>query len=122
MSGFDPKRTLAGPKSRSAAIIRYRMPKQDSEQFRFVPRTLWLDSETLLLRPSRVITFEPMGEKHGSSPGLFYFAAAVPMVGFMHGAADLNPVDEAAPDGNVEITDRRRGIPFLHRPTFWLAA
>jgi len=53
---------------------------------------------------------------------LFYFAAAVPMVGFMHGAADLNPVDEAAPDGNVEITDRRRGIPFLHRRVFWLAA
>jgi hypothetical protein len=40
---------------------------------------------------------------------LFYFAAAVPMVGFMHGAADLNPIDGAAPDGNVEITDRRRG-------------
>src|SRR5262245_13518585 len=47
------------------------IPKQDSEQFRFVPRTLRPHSETLLLRPSRVITFEPMGEKHGSSPGLF---------------------------------------------------
>jgi len=36
--------------------------------------------------------------------------------------ADVNPVDEAAPDGNVEITDRRRDIPFLHRHAFWLAA
>ena len=43
-----------------------------------------------------------------SDARLFFFAAAVPMVGFVHGAADLNPVDEAAPDGNVEITDRRR--------------
>jgi hypothetical protein len=53
---------------------------------------------------------------------LFYFAAALPTVGFMHGAADLNPLDEAAPDGNIEITERRRGIPFLHRHAFWLAA
>jgi hypothetical protein len=27
---------------------------------------------------------------------LFYFAATLPTVGFMHGAADLNPLDEAA--------------------------
>jgi putative tryptophan/tyrosine transport system substrate-binding protein len=30
--------------------LHHRMPKQDSEQFRFVPRTLRPDSETLLLR------------------------------------------------------------------------
>jgi hypothetical protein len=53
---------------------------------------------------------------------LFYFAAALPTVGFMHGAADLNPLDEVAPDGNVEIIERRRGIPFLQRHAFWLAA
>jgi hypothetical protein len=53
---------------------------------------------------------------------LFYFAAALPAVGFVHGAADLNPLDEAAPESNVEITERRRGIPFLHRHAFWLAA
>ncbi len=53
---------------------------------------------------------------------LFYFAAAVPTVGFVHGAADLNPFDEAAPESNVEMTERRRGIPFLHRHAFWLAA
>jgi hypothetical protein len=52
---------------------------------------------------------------------LFYFAAALPTVG-VHGAADLNPLDEAAPESNVEITERRRGIPFLHRHAFWLAA
>jgi hypothetical protein len=53
---------------------------------------------------------------------LFYFAAALPTIGFVHGAADLNPLDEAAPESNVEITERRRGIPFLHRHAFWLAA
>jgi hypothetical protein len=53
---------------------------------------------------------------------LFYFAAALPTVGFVHGAADLNPLDEAAPESNVEIIERRRGIPFLHRHAFWLAA
>ena len=52
---------------------------------------------------------------------LFYFAAALPTVGFVHGAADLNPFNEAAPESNVEITERRRGIPFLHRHAFWLA-
>jgi hypothetical protein len=53
---------------------------------------------------------------------LFYFAAALPMVGFVHGTADLNPLNEAAPESNVEITERRRGNPFLHRHAFWLAA
>ena len=46
---------------------------------------------------------------------LFYFAAALPTVGFVHGAADLNPLDEAAPESNVEIIEHRHGIPFLHR-------
>ena len=51
---------------------------------------------------------------------LFYFAAALPTVGFVHGPVDLNPL-EAAPESNVEITERR-GIPSLHRHAFWLAA
>jgi hypothetical protein len=29
---------------------------------------------------------------------LFYFAAAVPAVGFVHGPADVNPLDEAMLD------------------------
>jgi hypothetical protein len=45
---------------------------------------------------------------------LFYFAAALPTIGFVHGAADT--------ESNVEITERRRGIPFLQRHAFWLAA
>jgi hypothetical protein len=53
---------------------------------------------------------------------LFYFVAALPMVGFLHGAADLNPLDEAAPESNVEVTERRRGIPFLRRHAFWVPA
>jgi hypothetical protein len=51
---------------------------------------------------------------------LFYFAATVPTV--VHGAADLNPVDEAALENDVDrAIERRRGIPFLHRHAFWLA-
>ena len=54
---------------------------------------------------------------------LFYFAAALPMVGFVHGAADLNPLDEAALESDADrAIERRRGIPFLHRHAFWLAA
>jgi hypothetical protein len=45
----DPKRTLEGPKSRSAAIIS--VARQESEQFRFVPRTLPPDRQTLPARP-----------------------------------------------------------------------
>jgi hypothetical protein len=63
---------------------------------------------------------------------LFYFAAALPTVGFVHGAADLNPLDQAALESATEVTERcleptgsllrrRRGIPFLHRHAFWLA-
>jgi hypothetical protein len=33
---------------------------------------------------------------------LLYFAAAVPMVGFVHGTADLNPLDAAAAEGYAE--------------------
>jgi putative ABC transport system substrate-binding protein len=43
---------------------------------------------------------------------LFYFAAALPTIGFVHGAVDLNPLDEAGAESNVEMTERRRGIPF----------
>jgi hypothetical protein len=54
---------------------------------------------------------------------LFYFAAALPMVGFVHGTADLNPLDEAALESDVDRTiERRRGIPFLQRHALWLAA
>jgi hypothetical protein len=35
---------------------------------------------------------------------LLYFAAAVPMVGFVHGAADLNPV---SPRGFAEYAEAR---------------
>ena len=54
---------------------------------------------------------------------LFYFAAALPTVGFVHGVADLNPLDEAALESDVDhAIERRRAIPFLHRHAFWLAA
>src|SRR5262249_774662 len=105
--------------------------RQDSERFRFVPRTLQPSRETLLLRPFIASTVgaegrENMVPRRASTPRtdarLFSFAAARPTVGFVHGAADLNPLDEAAPQTNVEITERRRGIPFLHRHAFWLAA
>ena len=33
---------------------------------------------------------------------LLYFAAAVPTVGFVHGATDLNPLNAAALDGYAE--------------------
>jgi hypothetical protein len=33
---------------------------------------------------------------------LFYFAAAVPAVGFVHGTADLGPLNAAALEGHVE--------------------
>jgi hypothetical protein len=53
---------------------------------------------------------------------LFYFAAALRAVGFVHGAADLNPLDEAAVESDADrAIERRRGIPFLHRRAFWLA-
>jgi len=62
----------------------------------------------------------------GSNPRndarLIYFAAALPTVGFVHGVVDLNPLDEAALESDVEMTERRRGIPYLHRHAFWLAA
>src|SRR5262245_18693363 len=45
-----PQPTLADARFCSAAISHHWIPKQDSEQFRFVPRTLRPDSETLLLR------------------------------------------------------------------------
>ena len=33
---------------------------------------------------------------------LFYFAAAVPAVGFVHGAVDVNPLNEAMLEGYSE--------------------
>src|SRR5262249_53277564 len=106
------------------------MPKQDSEQFRFVARTLWPDSETLLLRPQE--PFEPMGERTWILAGLVRIEGTTrayspsprhcPRSASCTASADLNPVDEAAPESNVEIIEHRRGIPFLHRHAFWLAA
>jgi hypothetical protein len=61
---------------------------------------------------------------------LFYFAAALPTVGFVHGVADLNPFEDAALENDTEVTGgcrepmwsvvRRRAMPFLHRHAFWL--
>jgi hypothetical protein len=55
--------------------------------------------------PFRAEGREKMVADHAYSPGslpfmdrrarLFYFAAAVPVVGFMHGSADVSPVNEA---------------------------
>jgi hypothetical protein len=67
-SHFDPQTTLADSRFCSAAISHHRISKQDSEQFRFVPRTLRPDSETLLLRPQE--PFEPMGERRWILAGL----------------------------------------------------
>jgi hypothetical protein len=39
---------------------------------------------------------------------LFYFAAAVPTVGFVHGAADLNPLNAAALESYAEDRFIRR--------------
>jgi hypothetical protein len=42
----------------------------------------------------------------GSLPrraSLFYFAAAVPAVGFVHGPADVNPLNEAMLESYAEI-------------------
>ena len=33
---------------------------------------------------------------------LVYFTAAVPTVGFVHGAADLSPLNSAAPEGYAQ--------------------
>jgi hypothetical protein len=41
---------------------------------------------------------------------LLYFVAAVPTVGFVHGAADLNPVDTAALEGYAENRFIQRAI------------
>ena len=38
-------------------------------------------------------------EGSNGQPSLLYFAAAVPMVGFVHGAADLSPLHAAALEG-----------------------
>jgi len=52
---------------------------------------------------------EKMIADRAYSPGLFaspdrllYFAAAVPTVGFVHGAADLSPLNAAAFEGHAD--------------------
>jgi hypothetical protein len=55
---------------------------------------------------------------HAYSPGslpfmdrrarLFYFAAAVPAVGFMHGSADVSPLNEAMLESYPEGISRGR--------------
>ena len=46
----------------------------------------------------------PQGFREGSTgrTSLLYFAAAVPAVGFVYGAADLNPLDDAVVEGYAE--------------------
>jgi hypothetical protein len=44
-----------------------------------------------------------------SRASLFYFAAAVPTVGFVHGAADLNPIDAETIESYVERGSMERG-------------
>ena len=46
---------------------------------------------------------------------LLYFAAAVPTVGFVHGAADLNPLDAAALEGYAETRFIKRAQPTSRR-------
>jgi hypothetical protein len=85
-----------------------RMPKRDSEQLRFAPRT-WSALGGIVEsrhRPSPIMLFRANGRENmiadrAYSPNsfslmdrrasLFYFAAAVPAVGFVHGPADVNP-------------------------------
>jgi hypothetical protein len=52
---------------------------------------------------------------------LFYFAAALAHGGLRARRGRPQSLDEAAPESNVEITERRRGIAFLHHHA-WLAA
>jgi hypothetical protein len=53
---------------------------------------------------------------------LLYFAAAVPTVGFVHGAADLSPLNAAALEGYTEdrFTNRAPRIDTASRP--WSSA
>jgi len=41
---------------------------------------------------------------------LFYFAAAVPAVGFVHGPADVNPLNEATLEGHAEGCFMNHGV------------
>ena len=41
---------------------------------------------------------------------LFYFAAAVPAVGFVHGPADVNPLNEAMLEGHAEGCFMNHGV------------
>ena len=49
---------------------------------------------------------------------LLYFAAAVPTVGFVNGAADLNPLDAAALEGYAETRFIKRAQPIVMLPQF----
>src|SRR5262245_1786173 len=103
-----------------AAISRRSDPEPDSEQLRFAPRT-WLPAggtiEARWHRARTIMLFRAEGRENmiadrarprGSLPfmdrraTLFYFAAAVPAVGFVHGPADVNPLDEAMLDSDPE--------------------
>jgi len=46
--------------------------------------------------------YQDLRERPSDRTNLLYFAAAVPTVGFVHGAADLNPF-EAALEGYAEL-------------------
>src|SRR5690242_3499328 len=111
-SGHRAARHLAVQRSPGS-----RMSKQDSEQLRFAPRT-WLPiGGTVQRRTATIMLFraerrENMIADRAYSPSslafmgrrasLFYFAAAVPAVGFVHGPADVNPLNEAMLESYAE--------------------
>jgi hypothetical protein len=53
---------------------------------------------------------------------LIYFAAAVPTVGFVHGAADLSPVNAAAFDGYAENRFIKRSTMSPQSSSLWPVA
>src|SRR5262249_20016386 len=114
------QRSSTGSPSRNAAISRRSDAEQDSEQFRFAPRT-WLalggTVQSRKAQTSTIMLFRAEGRENmiadrAYSPGslpfmdrrasLFYFAAAVPAVGFVHGRADVNPLNEAMLESYAE--------------------
>jgi hypothetical protein len=54
-------------------------------------------------------------ESPNGQTSLLYFAAAVPTVGFVHGAADPNPLDAAALRGYAETRFIKRAQPTSRR-------
>ena len=57
----------------------------------------------------------------GRRASLFYFAAAVPAVGFVHGPADVSPLNEAMLENYAELLHEPRGETRYGRLPGWLA-